>query len=58
MNLHIWSDSEIKIGKYERLMQDAKDHMHLNSVTVYYNGIAEDFGHSKNQIRVESVELK
>ena len=58
VNLHIWSDSEIKIGKYERLMQDAKDHMHLNSVTVYYDGIAEDFGHSKNQIRVESVELK
>ena len=57
VNLHIWSDSEIKIGKYEKLIQDAKPHMNLNSVTVYYNSIAEDFGYAKNQIQVEQVTL-
>lgn len=58
VNLHIWSDSEVKIDKYEKLIKDAKPHMHLNSVNVYYNDMAEDFGHSKSQIRIESVELK
>ena len=57
INLHIWSDSEIKVEKYEKLIKEAKAHMNINSATVYYNSIAEDFGYSKNQIQVEQVSL-
>lgn len=57
VNLHIWSDSEVKVEKYEKLMKDAKSHMNLKSVTVYYNSIAEDFGYSKSQIELRKVDL-
>lgn len=57
VNLHIWSDSEIKLEKYEKLIKDAKPHMKIYSATVYYNSIAEDFGHAKSQIETRKVEL-
>ena len=57
VNLHIWSDSEVKVQKYEKFTKEAKSHMNLNSVTVYYNTKAEDFGYNKNQIQIETVSL-
>ena len=57
INLNIWSDSEIKLEKYEKLLKEAKYHMHINNATVYYNETAEDFGYPKNKIRISKVEL-
>lgn len=57
VNLHIWSDSEIGIKKYERLLQEVKDSMRLFSVKVYYNQKAEDFGVPKNLIKPEVITL-
>ena len=57
VNLHIWSDSEIGIRKYEKLVQDVQDRMNLRSCHVYYNSKAEDFGVPGNQIKVEHTEL-
>lgn len=56
--LHIWSDSEIKISKYEKLIKDVETHMNLVSVAVHYNIKAEDFGHPANEIKVDTVELR
>lgn len=57
VNLHIWSDSEIKVDKYEKLIRSLKYHMRLLSVTIYYNAIAEDFGQNKANIKVNKLEL-
>ena len=56
--LHIWSDSEIKIEKYEQLVRDVKNQMNLISVQVHYNKKAEDFGHSAKDIEVYTIHLK
>ena len=55
--LHIWSDSEIKVSKYERLVKDLRGHMNFVSVQVHYNTKAEDFGHPAKMIEIETVEL-
>ena len=57
VELHIWSDSEIKISKYEKLIRDLDGRMNLMKVYVHYNTIAEDFGHPRNEIKVETVTL-
>lgn len=58
VSLHIWSDSEIKIEKYEKLIKEVSDRMNLVSVQVHYNDAAEDFGHAKKDIKVRTVELE
>ena len=55
--LHIWSDSEIKVSKYEKLIEEMKSHVHFVSVQVHYNTKAEDFGQPANKIKVDTVEL-
>lgn len=56
--LHVWSDSEIKIEKYEQLIREVKDHMNLVSVQIHYNERAEDFGHAKKDIGIYTIQLK
>lgn len=58
VNLHIWSDSEILMPKYEKLKRVASHHMKISSATVHYNDIAEDFGHSINEIREVKVQIE
>jgi hypothetical protein len=57
VNLHIWSDSEIKVSKYEKLIESLSDRMHFNSVLVHYNTKAEDFGHAAKDIKVSTIEI-
>lgn len=57
VSLHIWSDSEIKIDKYEKLLNAVYDHMHLVHVYIHYNDAAEDFGHAKKDIKVRTIEI-
>lgn len=55
--LHIWSDSEIKVSKYERLIKEIKDRVHFSKVYIHYNTKAEDFGQPAKKIKVETIEL-
>lgn len=57
VKLHIWSDSEIGMKKYETLLASLTPHMHICSIVVHYNEAAEDFGHPKNKIHVRTVAL-
>ena len=57
VELHIWSDSEVKVSKYEKLIKELNGRMNLVNVYIHYNTIAEDFGHAKNDIKVETCTL-
>lgn len=57
VELHIWSDSEIKISKYEKLVRELEGRMNLVHVYVHYNTKAEDFGHAAEDIKVDTVTL-
>lgn len=58
LRINIWSDSEIKIGKYEKLYRALQDKADIRKFTVLYNSKAEDFGHAAKDIRIEEVSLK
>lgn len=57
VNLHIWSDSEIGIKKYEKLLRDVSDRTRIRACHIYYNKKAEDFGVPGNQIKVDKTDL-
>lgn len=57
VQINIWSDSEIPIGKYDSLLRSIKDHIDIRSFTVYYNDAAEDFGHQKRDIKPSKASL-
>jgi len=56
--IHIWSDSEIVIKKYETLLKMLDTEMNVIQFYVHYNEKAEDFGHAKDQIKDNIVRLK
>lgn len=58
MIIHIWSDSEIKLKKYEDLLRQISDQVNVVGFQVHYNTKAEDFGHPKSQIAIQTVTLK
>ena len=58
VRLNIFSDSEIKLAKYQQLLRSFKDQLDVRSCVVYYNVAAEDFGHPKKEIKVEKSTLK
>lgn len=57
IDLEIYSDSEIKMSKYEELYKKIKNEVHVNSMTVFYNTLKEDFGHKKKDIKIYSYRL-
>ena len=57
VRINIWSDSEIKIGLYQKLKKGLKGHLDIRNLCIYYNRDAEDFGVPKSRIRVEEVTL-
>lgn len=57
VRLNIFSDSEVKLGKYQQLLRSLKDQLDIRSCTVYYNRAAEDFGHPMNEIKIEQSTL-
>ena len=57
MNLHFWSDSEVKLKKYQKVLQELGNMVYINSCTVYYNSRAEDFGVPKQNIKVDRTVL-
>ena len=56
--LNVWSDSEIPIKKYTELMKRLEPRMNLMKMHVFYNVAAEDFGHSKRDIKLDVVTLR
>lgn len=58
VRINIWSDSEIKVAKYQKLYNSLKSLLDIRRFTVYYNSKADDFGHAKKDIRVEAVTIK
>ena len=57
VHINIWSDSEIKLDRYEKLYRSLKGRLDIRRFTVYYNRKAEDFGHSAKDIKVEKISL-
>lgn len=55
--IHIWSDSEIGMGKYEQLVKDLNGHMKIKHFYVHYNNSAEDFGHASAMIDINTIQL-
>lgn len=58
MCIHIWSDSEVPVKTYKKLLETVDSRIDIRSFTVYYNSKAEDFGHAKSDIKVERMYLK
>ena len=56
--LNIWSDTEIPVKKYVDLMKRLEPRMNLMKMHVFYNVAAEDFGHSKRDIKLDVVTLR
>lgn len=57
VRINIWSDSEIGLGKYRKLLNDLSSRLDIRSFDVYYNTLREDFGYPRNLIRVRKVEM-
>lgn len=55
--LHVWSDSEIKMDKYEKLARSLQGRVKIAAMFVHYNTKSDDFGHAKNQIKTTSIRL-
>ncbi len=55
--INIFSDSEVKIGTYEKLYKSLKKHMNIVEFKVIYNTKKEDFGYPKSEIKVSVVNL-
>lgn len=58
VNINIWSDSEIKLKKYEALLNSMENRININRFSVLYNNAADDFGHPKNLISPSIITLK
>ena len=58
VHINIWSDSEIKLEKYQKLLKQLSNRLDIRRFTVYYNRASDDFGHSKDQIKPEAITLK
>ena len=58
IRLNIWSDSEIKIKKYELMLKSVQNRMRLTEVNIFYNEKAEDFGQPKKFVKTNRVRLK
>ena len=56
--INIWSDSEIKLGFYRKLYNSIKDRLDIRKFSVLYNVKAEDFGHRKQDIKINAVTVK
>lgn len=56
--IHIWSDSEIPLSKYEKLYHKIEDRMNIVGFRVHYNQIADDFGHPAKEIKLKTIELE
>lgn len=56
--IHIWSDSEIKLAKYESVLEKIRNRMNVIGMYVHYNTKAEDFGHPANKIEVNTIRLE
>lgn len=57
VRINIWSDSEIKITKYQKLLSQLKPRLDIRSFVVRYNDKAEDFGHTAKDIKMKEVSL-
>lgn len=59
IDINIFSDSEIKKNKYDKLIKDimVAKFCKINSFTVYYNDLKEDFGHCKENIQISKYKL-
>lgn len=55
VRLNLWSDSEIKIGYYQKLYRQIKKRLDIRRMVIYYNGKAEDFGHAKRDIDIREA---
>ena len=55
VRINIWSDSEIKLNKYQKLYRDLKNRMNIRRMIIYYNRAAEDFGHAARNIEVQTA---
>lgn len=55
VRINIWSDSEIKLSKYQKLYRDLKNRMDIRRMIVYYNRAAEDFGHAARDIELQTA---
>lgn len=56
--IHIWSDSEIPLSKYEKLYRKLENRMNIVGFRVHYNQIADDFGHPAKDIKVKTIALE
>ncbi len=57
IRLNIWSDSEIGLKKYEKLLKELNGRLHLSSMDVLYNEADNDFGHPKDHISTKKISL-
>lgn len=55
--IHIWSDSEIKLEKYEKLYRKINKCANILGMYVHYNTKAEDFGHPASMIKMNTIEI-
>lgn len=55
--IHIWSDSEIKIGKYEELYDRIHGRTNIHGMYVHYNTKEEDFGYPANKIKLSTIRI-
>ena len=58
VRIHIWSDSEIKLAQYQKLYSKINDRLDIRAFFVHYNEKAEDFGHRKSDIKINTIKLK
>lgn len=58
VRINIWSDSEVKLDKYQKLYQSLKDMLDIQAFRVLYNRKADDFGHARKDIRIETATIK
>lgn len=58
VRINIWSDSEIKLEKYQKLYRSLKDVLDIRAFQVLYNRKADDFGHARKDIKIEIASIK
>lgn len=57
VHINIWSDSEIKMGMYQKLYRTLKNRMDIRKMSVLYNDASDDFGHPKHNIKIREVTI-
>lgn len=55
--IHIWSDSEIGIEKYEKLYNRIHKRTRIHGMYVHYNTKKEDFGYPAEDIKVYTLQI-